>query len=544
MKDTLKPYFPPSNRFIIFLTMVVALFIFSMPATTAADNVLPDQGCVNEASLISLNSDTPTSITFINKTSETVYVYWRNFDGERVLYNTLPAGDSYLQLTFVTHPWIIIGESGECYGIFLPTVSAATVIVSSSLCNVSDLTKIPDSNFESTAPDPPLGSLFLDVEEDLSQKIISFQVRFNSKFGFFPPRTSGYRSPAHQEHLYELKTKLMEIREEIRRDPAQATMCKQLKMKIDDEICNRHGLAGANCLNGVPQGNPQVSKISAHTIFPAAAVDLGGIERLTPDQQKIVDRLANDSGLCRPCRKSNGELDKVHFTLKGSPCNATIRGTMQSPVDIMITDPLGRKVGFDPITASIVNEIGSSAFYSGPGTEPQIIEIGGAIPGTYIVTGIGIGTGPYRLTLERVDEDGEVLESQVTSGNILPGGSVSLSISEPLTVLVDIKPDDLSNSVNTSNNGTIPVAILSSSAFDATTQVNRNSLTFGRTGEENSLAFPPKPEDVNGDGLMDLICHFDTQRTNLTADDSQAVLLGKMITGTVIQGMDFVQVVH
>ena len=56
----------------------------------------------------------------------------------------------------------------------------------------------------------------------------------------------------------------------------------------------------------------------------------------------------------------------------------------------------------------------------------------------------------------------------------------------------------------------VKVAILSSEEFDAGSQVDQESLTFGRTGYEPSLKRCRKRlRDVNRDGLDDLICAAD-----------------------------------
>ncbi len=60
------------------------------------------------------------------------------------------------------------------------------------------------------------------------------------------------------------------------------------------------------------------------------------------------------------------------------------------------------------------------------------------------------------------------------------------------------------------------MAILSTEEFDASTDVDRASLTFGRTGDEQSLAFCfGWRGDVNCDGLRDLICFFRTRDTGI-----------------------------
>lgn len=113
-----------------------------------------------------------------------------------------------------------------------------------------------------------------------------------------------------------------------------------------------------------------------------------------------------------------------------------------------------------------------------------------------------------------------------------------------LTVLIDIKPGNDPNPVNTKGNGRIPVAILSSPEFDAPTRVDTDSLAFGRTGDEPSLAFCPKSgEDVNGDRLLDLVCHFHTQNTGFQCGNTEGVLQGETEDSVAIEGSDSVRIV-
>lgn len=55
----------------------------------------------------SLNSDTPITILFVNNTRRTVSVYWKDFQCGEVLYHTLEPGQSYVQETYATHPWVV-----------------------------------------------------------------------------------------------------------------------------------------------------------------------------------------------------------------------------------------------------------------------------------------------------------------------------------------------------------------------------------------------------------------------------------------------------
>jgi hypothetical protein len=112
---------------------------------------------------------------------------------------------------------------------------------------------------------------------------------------------------------------------------------------------------------------------------------------------------------------------------------------------------------------------------------------------------------------------------------------------EPTTidVTIDVKPGSYPNSINLKSKGNIPVAILSSSAFDATT-VDRNTVVFAGA---SPLSIGQTPEDVNGDGLLDVVLHFKTQDLNLQVGDTKACLSGKTLAGQEFKGCDSVRIV-
>jgi hypothetical protein len=113
-----------------------------------------------------------------------------------------------------------------------------------------------------------------------------------------------------------------------------------------------------------------------------------------------------------------------------------------------------------------------------------------------------------------------------------------------ITADIDIKPGSFPNSINPKSKGKIPVAILSSATFNAVTQVDQGSLTFGHIGNELSLAFcNSNGEDVNGDTLLDLVCHFHTQTAAFESGDTQGILKGKTVGDIPIIGTDSVRIV-
>jgi hypothetical protein len=160
---------------------------------------------------------------------------------------------------------------------------------------------------------------------------------------------------------------------------------------------------------------------------------------------------------------------------------------------------------------------------------------------------------PAAVAVFRVGSDGALTEvpgSPFLTG--IPFGLLSLTAFPPKscsltvdTVDIAIKPPaSAPPPINPDANGKIPVAILSTSSFNAVTQVDRNSLTFGHSGSEASLAeCGAEGEDINNDGLPDLVCHFNTSQTGLVAGDNAAILKGTTVAGKSIQGSEAIRTV-
>ena len=140
-----------------------------------------------------------------------------------------------------------------------------------------------------------------------------------------------------------------------------------------------------------------------------------------------------------------------------------------------------------------------------------------------------------------------MLEDFDTSGGVAGDvyfDNITITVARPvIEVGIDIKPGSDPNTINPKGKGTIPVAILSTGDFDATTQVDKTSLTFGKTGDEDSLAFCTKSdEDVNFDGLLDIVCHFHTHLTAFQVGDTEGILKGMTVGGLPIEGRDSVRI--
>lgn len=110
---------------------------------------------------------------------------------------------------------------------------------------------------------------------------------------------------------------------------------------------------------------------------------------------------------------------------------------------------------------------------------------------------------------------------------------------------IDVKPGSNTNPVNLSSKGKLTVAILSSPDFDAAF-IDESTVLFAGASValRGKAAFMSGMEDVNGDGLIDLVLHFATQDLDPDSlDTGFGLLTGQTFDGTEIEGIDLVDLV-
>jgi len=162
------------------------------------------------------------------------------------------------------------------------------------------------------------------------------------------------------------------------------------------------------------------------------------------------------------------------------------------------------------------------------------------------------GNVPYTIASKCA---ANLLSIYYASAYRLEGGQVASSEMRSrgcrIPVVIDVKPglDNAANPITATANGTVPVAILWTSDYDPVTRTDRASLTFGKTGQEQSLALKDgQPQcsagDVNGDAHADLVCKFDNKRLGYTGTEgtTAAHLRGRTNDGVEIMGQDTVRV--
>ena len=122
---------------------------------------------------------------------------------------------------------------------------------------------------------------------------------------------------------------------------------------------------------------------------------------------------------------------------------------------------------------------------------------------------------------------------------------------QPTTIAldIDVKPGngDETDPINPGAKGQIPVAVYSSDDFDATT-LDVSTLRFGSAaavdaGDGASAAHGGHAEDVDGDGLDDLVLHFPSQDAGFAHGDTEAKLVGQTTDGIDAVGTDEIRTV-
>jgi WD40 repeat protein len=243
----------------------------------------------------------------------------------------------------------------------------------------------------------------------------------------------------------------------------------------------------------------------------------------------VIQRFAFDPS-------TGAAIPKGSFTVPGA---IILHGIAFSPRgELFVADPSTDKVFrflFDGDSNPVTNGSISLPYYTGP------LGVAFSPEGELFVTGHFTG-GIHRFLF---DADGNAVANGVEVTDHLGYVAISPLLPPIITVAIDIKPGSPQNTINLGASGVIPVAILSSSTFNAPKEVNPDTLTLagskvrvaGKSGK-----FLCSSQDVNGDGLEDLVCQFENE-LNAQTGDSMAVLEGETYSGVSIRGQDSITIV-
>lgn len=148
-------------------------------------------------------------------------------------------------------------------------------------------------------------------------------------------------------------------------------------------------------------------------------------------------------------------------------------------------------------------------------------------------------------------EDNLISRVQIFGGaNLMLVDDFTACIFTLRTVGIDVKPgnaDDI-DPLNLKSQGALPVAIFSAAEFDATT-IDETTLELGDPVlvPRAHVVGSAYNEDVNQDGLADLVAHFSASELvddgAIDANTTSVILTGSTLSGEAIEGSDQVRIV-
>lgn len=284
-----------------------------------------------------------------------------------------------------------------------------------------------------------------------------------------------------------------------------------------------------------------VAATSAAAFYAPASSAVSVTEKELNDTMPIAHGLGHDrahtvAGAMGAGKAGHDDLDFFTFeATAGDVISLDIDGAFQVPGDpntiIAIFDESGTMLRYND-NAPDVDE-GSTHI-----VDARIDNFTVPATGTYTV---GVSTWPRFFNM-----DGSTINPIPNYSN--PAGDYTLNI-EGVTmsvkqVVFEVKPGSKQLApLNPSAKGRVPVAIFGAVDFDVST-IQQDSLTFGATGKENSLGkCQPNYKDINKDGYVDLLCHFDNQAAGFTSGDVEAKLKGKTKADQAFEGQSLLKVI-
>lgn len=220
------------------------------------------------------------------------------------------------------------------------------------------------------------------------------------------------------------------------------------------------------------------------------------------------------------------------------PASALTVGASVDDSTLPVVDP-GSSTSLDPyienyrIPATGVYFVAVTALPN-PGVFPYLPVLDGGV----LNVAPGNAAGSYTLILSNVSpQETQPDPAPDPAPDPVPPGQVQ-------QISIDVKPGrGMIVRLDPKSRHGIPVALLSSKDFNALS-VDVSSLTFGRTGDEESLRkCHGRGIYVNRDRRPDLVCEFGNDMAQFELGDNEGIVRGRTKDGTAFEGRGMLKVI-
>lgn len=191
----------------------------------------------------------------------------------------------------------------------------------------------------------------------------------------------------------------------------------------------RNATSDAILDNSLSQDNPAILRVNA----PSASGQHFVVAIGTTTVNNTPTYVINDPiyGQTTLYERYNNQYTSIRLFTAQSSERRTLAISAHSPVELLVTDPLGRKTGYDPTTGTSWNDIPNTSYTidavapdGGLGSEtPEEVKtlfVYGSIDGQYTVEIFGTGQGSYTINAFASDLQGEIT-SQTSQGEATDG---------------------------------------------------------------------------------------------------------------------------
>lgn len=176
----------------------------------------------------------------------------------------------------------------------------------------------------------------------------------------------------------------------------------------------------------------------------------------------------------------------------------------------------------------------SGMYYVGVSSDGRQFWDGGVVD-SYPASG-----GDYQLVITKVSPSISTAPAPTTpSATTTPssGSSGGTTTASTQYINIEVRPGSREFApINPNSKGVIPVALLSKNGFNAL-DINPAKVTFGAKGTETGpVRCNANGQDVNGDGLPDMLCFFNNHTAGFKHDSLQAYVRGSTRAGVSFEG--------